>query len=62
MAQAEAIWSGKHVATRQDEEHEVLLYKIDGFFVEVFYHGAYNAIRKFVPIANKDQLLFYGNQ
>lgn len=62
MEQAEAIWSGKQVAMRADDVHDILLYQIDGFYVEVYYHREYNVIRKFEPIASKDQLLFYGDQ
>ena len=62
MEQAEAIWSGKQVAMRSDDVHDILLYQIEGIFVEVYYHREYNVIRKFEPIANKDQLLFYGDQ
>jgi hypothetical protein len=38
MEQQEAIWEGVLIADRQDEEHRILLYQIDGFYVEVFYH------------------------
>ena len=62
MEQIEAVWSGKHLATRHDEIHDILLYQIDGFFVEVYYNNEYNKIRKFEPIADKKQLLFYGDQ
>ncbi len=47
MEQAEAIWEGVHIAEREDEEHRILLYQIDSFYVEVFYHKEYNIIRRF---------------
>ena len=62
MEQIEAVWSGKHLATRHDKYHDILLYQIEGFFVEVYYHRENNSIRKFEPVANKNQLLFYGDQ
>lgn len=40
--QAEAIWDGKHVGSREDELHNILLYKIGDLFVEVFHHKEYN--------------------
>jgi len=61
MEQIEAVWSGNNIATRKDELHDILLYKIDGFFDEVYYHKENNSIRKFEPVTNKNQLLFYGN-
>jgi len=58
MEQAEAIWSGKHVNTRDDGTHTILLYKIDDFYVEAFYHKEYNVLRKFVAL-NEYELMFY---
>ena len=54
--QAEIVWSGKHIGSRHDEKHDILLYQIDGFFVEVFYRREYYVIRKFEPVTNKNQL------
>ena len=62
MEQAEAIWKGKQVAQRTDDQHDILLYKIDGFFVEIYYHRNFNIIRGFEAIRNKNQLLFYSDQ
>ena len=62
MEQAEAIWKGKQVAQRADDQHDILLYRIDGFFVEIYYHRTFNIIRGFEAIRNKNQLLFYGDQ
>jgi hypothetical protein len=58
MEQAEAIWNGVQVDQRDDGTHTILLYKIDNFYVEVYYHKEYNVIRKFEALT-KDQLLFY---
>jgi len=59
LEQVENVWGGKHLATRHNEIHDILLYKIDGFFVEVYYHRENNTIRKFKPIANKNQGDFF---
>ncbi len=57
MEQAELIWNGKHVGDRKDEEHNILLYKIDStLFVEVFYHVQHNVIKKYTAFS-KDELL-----
>jgi len=60
--QAEAIWDGSFIADREDEEHKILLYQIDGFYVEVFYHKEYNVIRKYRPFSSTDQLETYLNK
>lgn len=36
MEQAEAVWDGVHIGERFDEEHNILLYHIDKFYVEAF--------------------------
>lgn len=58
MEQAEAIWSGVHVNERDDGIHTILLYKIDSFYVEVYYHKQYNVIRKFEAF-DESQLMLY---
>lgn len=58
MEQIEAVWEGKHVNTRDDGTHTILLYKIDDFYVEVYYHKEYNVIRKFEALT-EDQLILY---
>lgn len=47
--QLEAIWNkGIKLAERQDDEHNVSLYQIDGFYVEEFFHKEYKVkIRSF---------------
>ncbi len=49
MEQAEAVWSGTLQGTRHEGEYRILLYKIDEFYVEAWYHIEYNVLRKFVP-------------
>lgn len=57
--QTHAIWSGVRVAKRHDEEHEIVLFQIDDFFVEVFFNMTYDVIRKIEAVENIDQLLLY---
>jgi hypothetical protein len=38
MEQAEAVWDGVHIGERWDEEHNILPYQIDSFYIEVFHH------------------------
>lgn len=57
--QAKAIWSGTRVATRHDEEYEIVLFQIDGLFVEVFFDMTYEEIKKVEAIGNINQLLIY---
>ena len=56
---ANVIWLGTRVAIRRDDEHEIVLFQIDGFFVEVFFNRTYDVIRKIEAIENIDQLLLY---
>lgn len=59
MEQAEAVWNGVHLGDRQDELHNILLYQIDGFYVEVFYNRQHNEIVRFRSFSNPDQLSTY---
>ncbi len=63
--QAEAVWDGVHVATRDDGVHKILLYQINGmesFYVEVYYHKEDNAIRKFRPFKSMKLLDLYADE
>ena len=57
--QGNVIWSGTRVATRHDEEYEIVLFQIDGLFVEVFFDMTYEEIKKVEAIGNINQLLIY---
>ncbi len=59
MEQAEAVWDGAFVADREDYVHKILLYQIDSFYVEVFYHKEYNVIRRFRSFSSTEQLKPY---
>ncbi len=65
MEQAEAVWDGVHIATRDDGEHSILLYQInstESFYVEVYYHKEHNVLRKFRPFKTTDLLELYADQ
>ena len=57
--QTNVIWSGTRVATRREEEHEIVLFQIDGLFVEVFFNRTIEVVRKIEAIENINQLLIY---
>jgi hypothetical protein len=55
--QAEMLWDkGVHVAERGDEQHNIVLYQMEGFYVEVFYHREQNAIKRFRSFSGINQL------
>ena len=59
MEQAEAVWDGDFIADREDAEYKILLYQIDSFYVEIYYHKEYNVIRRFRSFSSTDQLQPY---
>lgn len=62
MEQAEAVWSGTHIGERKDGEHTILLYQIDSFYVEVYYHREYNVIKRMRSFSSTEQLAPYLGQ
>jgi len=62
MEQAEAVWSGTHIGERHNDQYSILLYQIDGFYVEVYYHRDYNTISKLRSFSSTDQLAAYLGQ
>lgn len=56
MEQAEILWNAPCIDGREDAEHKILLYQVDRFYVEVYYHKEYNVIRKFMSFESTDQL------
>lgn len=55
--QADTLWEhGVHITDREDEEHKFILYQIEGFYVEVWYHKESNEIRKLRSFASTKQL------
>jgi hypothetical protein len=60
--QAEVVWSGSHIGERTENEYEILLYQVDGFYVEVFYHKEQNQIVRFRSFSSLNQLNPYLEQ
>lgn len=60
--QKEAVCEGVHIGTRYDEDHDILLYQIDAFYVEVYYHRECEVIRRFRSFRNTEQLTPYLRQ
>lgn len=58
--QIEAFWDkGVHLAERSDGEYSILLYQIEGFYVEVFYHKEHNNIVRLRSFFSTGQLRPY---
>lgn len=51
--QARVIWEqGVAVAGREEGNYKLLLYQIDGFYVEIWYHSIKNDISRFKTFAS----------
>jgi hypothetical protein len=62
MEQVEAVWAAVCIDGRDDGEHKILLYQIDAFYVEVYYHKEHNVIKRFRSFASTEQLEPYLNK
>jgi hypothetical protein len=62
MDQQEAIWEGQLIDDREDKEYKILLYQIDAFYLEVYYHKEHNVIERYRPFTSVDQLAPYLNK
>lgn len=60
--QAEAVWKGTLLGRREDGFYRVLLYQIDSFYVEVYYHKTANVILRFSPFSTTELLEPYLQQ
>ena len=57
MEQVEALWEfGVQIADRHEGEHKLILYQIDAFYVEVWYHKEYDVVRKYRAFSSMDIL------
>jgi hypothetical protein len=55
--QIEAVWEyGVYLAGRQNREHKLILYQIDAFYAEIWYHAEDNDIRKLRAFSSTSQL------
>jgi hypothetical protein len=57
--QAEMVWASTNIGERSDDEHTILLYQVDSFYVEIYYHRENNVISKMRSFSNPDQLAPY---
>ena len=51
--QALTAWDGEFIATRMENDKKVLLYKVEEFYVEIFYDYTENRIIKLRPFKTK---------
>ena len=57
MEQVEVLWEfGVQIADRDEGEHKLILYQIDAFYVEVWYHKEYDVVRKYRAFSSMDIL------
>lgn len=62
-ARADALWSrGVHIGSRGGPIHSVLLYQLDGFYVEVYYRCSDNVVTRLRPFSSTHQLEPYLQQ
>jgi len=55
--QLETLWyNGEQIGRRKEGEFLVLLYQVEGFYVEVFYHTRQKLITKYVSFECTDRL------
>ena len=59
--QIETLWyNGEQIGRRTEQGYLILLYQVEGFYVEVFYHRKERAIKKYVSFdCADDRLLPY---
>lgn len=57
--QAEATWQGNFLMTRNEIGHTIALYKVDTFYVEVYYNKFTNEIDGFSPFTFRTKLGLY---
>lgn len=59
MEQIEAVWTGEFIGDRRDEDHNILLYQVDSFYIEVYYHPDDNVIKRLRSFLSIEQLTPY---
>jgi len=55
----EAVWKGTFLADRQEQGLAVQLYRLDAFYVEVYYDSGSNQIVRFRSFSSANQLASY---
>jgi hypothetical protein len=61
-AQAEILSGRSCIWGRDEDNFKVLLYQVDSFYVEVYYHKKHREIKKLQPFEDTDLLAPYLNR
>ncbi|MEI6948879.1 hypothetical protein V9K67_16955 [Paraflavisolibacter sp. H34] len=61
-AQEEAVWTHQHIAERDNGTYWILLYQLETFYVELYYHREKGEIAGLRPFTGTDQLEPYLEQ
>ena len=54
--QADVVWGGMFLDIRNEKEHNILLYAVDEFYVEVYYSPLLNKIERLQPFRSINPL------
>lgn len=55
--QLELLWAyGVLIGERNDRSYKIILYQLDGFYVEVFYTIKYDVLKRYRSFNSTDQL------
>ena len=57
--QAEALTNKACIIGRDEDQFKVLLYQVDSFYVEVYYHKGHREIKRLLPFEDTDLLAPY---
>jgi hypothetical protein len=57
--QALKVWEGEYINFRDEGENRVMLYRVNQFYVEVYYNQDSNTILRFNPFTSKRRLELY---
>ena len=61
--QLEILWyNGEQIGRRKENDYLVLLYQVEGFYVEVYYHTRLRAVRRYVSFQSTSRLEPYLQQ
>ena len=56
--QVELLWyNGEQIGRRKEDDYLILLYQVEGFYVEVFYHRKNRVIKKYLSFDCSDRRL-----
>ena len=61
--QLEILWyNGEQIGRRKETDYLVLLYQVESFYVEVYYHTRLRAVRRYVSFQGMERLEPYLRQ